>query len=253
LDVAVRLFNLSPAAGTPTIERNYARGPGSATLMLRLSRTWAFGGRRENDPNASNFGGLAAAGLPAVVRVLKACGAAAGFAPAAAPVRARPPGMGFNSGRRYTVTLGINAMNALNRPITGPQVATCHHAFFGQHRSLAGGFGPYRRWRHVPPEDRRPTAVRILLELEIRHQQKNVASSVLTALANVVAWAANVTGNWSAQISGPDAGGMTLTVNFKQSGTKLTGTIEGPGSSRCSFRMRRSKPTRSSSLSRSTR
>jgi hypothetical protein len=50
-------FNVNPPAGAATIERNYGRGPGSATLMLRLSRTWAFGEKRATDPNAGGFGG----------------------------------------------------------------------------------------------------------------------------------------------------------------------------------------------------
>jgi hypothetical protein len=37
------------------------------------------------------------------------------------------------------------------------------------------------------------------------------------------------TAKWSAQMNGPDGGGMTMTFNFKQDGTKLTGTIDGPG------------------------
>jgi hypothetical protein len=52
--------------------------------------------------------------------------------------------------------------------------------------------------------------------------------AALAALATAV-WAADITGKWSAQMSGPDGGGMTLTFTFKQSGTKLTGTMDGPG------------------------
>jgi len=29
-------------------------------------------------------------------------------------------------------------------------------------------------------------------------------------------------------MAGPDGGGMTMTFNFKQDGTKLTGTLDGP-------------------------
>ena len=52
--------------------------------------------------------------------------------------------------------------------------------------------------------------------------------AALAALATAV-WAADITGKWSAQMTGPDGGGMTLTFTFKQSGTKLTGTMDGPG------------------------
>jgi hypothetical protein len=52
--------------------------------------------------------------------------------------------------------------------------------------------------------------------------------AALAALATAV-WAADITGKWSAQMNGPDGGGMTITFTFKQSGTKLTGTMDGPG------------------------
>jgi len=55
-----------------------------------------------------------------------------------------------------------------------------------------------------------------------------VRVAALVAFATAAAWAADVTGKWSGQMSGPN-GEMTLTANFKQSGTKLTGTMEGPG------------------------
>ena len=51
------------------------------------------------------------------------------------------PGMGFNSGHRYTVTFGVNAMNALNHPNYAPPSGDLSSPYFGQYRSL-GGFGP---------------------------------------------------------------------------------------------------------------
>jgi len=48
------------------------------------------------------------------------------------------------------------------------------------------------------------------------------------AFATAPVWAADITGKWSGQMSGPN-GEMSLTANFKQSGTKLTGTMDGPG------------------------
>jgi hypothetical protein len=52
--------------------------------------------------------------------------------------------------------------------------------------------------------------------------------ATLVAFATAAAWAADVTGKWSGQMSGPN-GEMSLTANFKQDGTKLTGTMDGPG------------------------
>lgn len=45
----------------------------------------------------------------------------------------------------------------------------------------------------------------------------------------VTAFAADVTGNWTAQINGADGNSMTISYAFKQDGTKLTGTVTGPG------------------------
>ena len=35
-------FEVAPAAGTPTISRNFARGPSNFNMLLRVSRTWGF-------------------------------------------------------------------------------------------------------------------------------------------------------------------------------------------------------------------
>jgi hypothetical protein len=43
------------------------------------------------------------------------------------------------------------------------------------------------------------------------------------------AWAADVSGKWSGQLSGPDGNGMALSMNLAQDGTRLTGTMDGPG------------------------
>jgi hypothetical protein len=50
--------------------------------------------------------------------------------------------MGFNSGRRYTVTLGVNAMNALNHANYAAPNGDLTSPFFGVSQSLGGGFGP---------------------------------------------------------------------------------------------------------------
>ena len=129
-------FNVNPPAGAATIERNYGRGPGSATLMLRLSRTWAFGEKRESDPNAGGFGGPPPGGGGG------GRGGPGGPGGGGPPPGGAPPGMGFNSGRRYTVTLGVNAMNALNHPNYAAPNGDLTSPFFGISQSLAGGFGP---------------------------------------------------------------------------------------------------------------
>ena len=53
-------------------------------------------------------------------------------------------------------------------------------------------------------------------------------AAVLMAVALVAAYAADVTGKWTAQV--PGRGGQTTetTFNFKADGSKLTGTVSGP-------------------------
>ena len=61
---------------------------------------------------------------------------------------APPPGMMGASGasqaasRRYTITLSLNASNALNHVNWGTPSGDLSSPFFGQYRSLGGGFGP---------------------------------------------------------------------------------------------------------------
>src|SRR5437773_1632109 len=49
------------------------------------------------------------------------------------------------------------------------------------------------------------------------------------ALLTVAAFAADVTGKWTAQIAGQDGNNITINYTFKQDGTKLAGTVTGPG------------------------
>ena len=52
-------------------------------------------------------------------------------------------------------------------------------------------------------------------------------AALLFAFAPISALAADVSGSWTGAMGG-DAGGMQLTFNLKQDGTKLTGSISNP-------------------------
>jgi hypothetical protein len=56
------------------------------------------------------------------------------------------------------------------------------------------------------------------------------AALLALAFTTGTAMAADVTGKWTATMAGRGGGGegFTITYNFKQDGTKLTGTVEGP-------------------------
>ncbi|HPT25836.1 MAG TPA: hypothetical protein PLZ95_05405, partial [Bryobacteraceae bacterium] len=55
-----------------------------------------------------------------------------------------------------------------------------------------------------------------------------IAAAILACTAGA-ALAADVTGKWVGQMGGPDGDGPSMTFNFKQDGTKLTGSVDGPG------------------------
>ena len=56
------------------------------------------------------------------------------------------------------------------------------------------------------------------------------AAALALAFTGRPARAADVTGKWTATMEGRGGGGegMTITYNFKQDGSKLTGTVETP-------------------------
>jgi len=135
-------FDLAPAAGVPTISRNFGRGPGSVTLNLRLARTWSFGARRESSTPDSGpppgMGGIRGGGPPP-----GGGPGGGGPPPGGGPGGGPPPGaFAGASGKRYNVTLSLMARNVLNHPNYGTPDGDLSSPFFGQYRSLAG-FGPF--------------------------------------------------------------------------------------------------------------
>jgi carboxypeptidase family protein len=103
-------FDLSPAPGTPTIRKNYGRGPSNVNMTLRLSRTWDF------------------------IRKESGGGSRAAAAPAAAPAAA--------NAMKYHLTLSIFAVNPLNHPNFANPNGNLSSPFFGQPLSLQGSFIP---------------------------------------------------------------------------------------------------------------
>jgi hypothetical protein len=138
-------FDLNPAPGT-SIGRNFARGPSSATLNLRLARTWSFGKRMETTDNGQprgmrgpegGFGG----GGPRR-------GPGGGGPPMGGGMRGGGPGGpggfgGGNTGMKYNLMFSISARNALNHPNYAAPSGDLSSPYFGQYRSLGGGFGPF--------------------------------------------------------------------------------------------------------------
>ena len=156
-EAAFGCFNLAPVPGTPTIGYNYGRGPATATLMLRLARSWAFGGKTESSGMQQGMG--PGGGGPPPGGGGGGRGPGGGMMGGGGP----PPGMfGAASGRRYTLTLSINALNALNRANYAPPNGDLSSPYFGQYTSLGGGFCPDGRRQHLQSQDRGAVAVRVL-------------------------------------------------------------------------------------------
>jgi hypothetical protein len=131
-------FNLDPPAGAPTIGRNHGHGPAMVNLGLRLARTWSFGGSGESGPPQGQNGPPPGAG-----------GARGGGGPGGPPGGGAgggggpPPGaFGGITGRKYNLTLSVNARNALNHPNYAAPEGDLSSPYFGQSLSLAG-FGPF--------------------------------------------------------------------------------------------------------------
>jgi hypothetical protein len=135
-------FNLNPAAGTPTIERNFGRGPATVMINMRISRTWSFGKPAEPNPNGmgGGMGGPGGGGPPGG-------GGGGGGGPrggGGGPGGGGPPPGMFGGGgpSRYNLTLSINARNALNHANFAAPSGDLASTYFGESRSLSGGFGP---------------------------------------------------------------------------------------------------------------
>ena len=60
--------------------------------------------------------------------------------------------------------------------------------------------------------------------------------ALLLALCAASALAADVTGTWTGEMNSPDGNSMSITFHFKQDGTKLTGSVDGPGGNTIEFK-----------------
>ncbi len=128
-------FNINPAPGTATIERNFARGPANANVSLRLSRTWSFGEKEESaGPGPMGPGrGRPGGGFPPM---------GGGGPRGGGPHGGGPMGMSTPGNKKYSLTLTLMAMNVFNHPNFAPPSGDLSSPFFGTYRSLASTFGP---------------------------------------------------------------------------------------------------------------
>jgi hypothetical protein len=150
-------FKLTLAPGDVMIPRNFAEGPGSMTVNLRVSKTFTFGseggstaanrqaqgqgteGQQGQRPNAMG-GGMAGAGRgPGGGAPAGGGGGRGGFGGGGGGFG----GGGGNAGGRYNLTFSLNFNNLLNHTNLSNPVGNIGSLLFGQSTSTAGGFGGF--------------------------------------------------------------------------------------------------------------
>ncbi len=124
---------------TTIIPRNYGKGPGSVTVNLNLSKTFGFGGKKQDA--TSSTGG--AAGGQGGGR-----GGAGGPGGGMMGGRGGGGGMGgmFGGGDTrapYNLTFGMNIQNLFNTVNLSSPVGSLTSPSFGRSRSTSGGFGGF--------------------------------------------------------------------------------------------------------------
>ena len=146
-------FKLTLAPGDVMIPRNFAEGPGSTSVNVRVSKTWSFGseggsananrqngqdGQRNDGQRTMMGGGMAGRG-PGGGGPGGGGGRGGGFGGPGG-------GGGFGGGGgtgRYNLTFSLNFQNLLNHVNFSPPVGNLSSSFFGQSTSTSGGFGGF--------------------------------------------------------------------------------------------------------------
>lgn len=124
------------------LSRNYGRSPGSINFNLRIARTWGFGASRESSGNnrpRGGGGGPGGGGPRGGPGGGPRGGAGGGFGGG--------PGFfgggGTATGKRYNLTLAVQARNLLNHVNPGPINGIITSPLFGESNSLASGVGAF--------------------------------------------------------------------------------------------------------------
>jgi len=141
-------FKLTFGPGDVMIPRNFAEGPGSTTVNLRVSKTWNFGSEGSSASNTNDQqnrdrqrstmmgGGMAGGRGPGG----PGGGARGGFG---GPDRGGFGGGGGAGSSRYSLTFSLNFQNILNHTNFSNPVGNLGSGLFGESTSTAGGFGGF--------------------------------------------------------------------------------------------------------------
>ncbi len=122
---------------TTIIPRNYGKGPGSVTVNLNLSKTFGFGGKKQDATSstggaAGGQGGRGGVGGPGGGMMGGRGGGGMG-------------GMfgGGDTRAPYNLTFGMNIQNLFNTVNLSSPVGSLTSPSFGRSRSTSGGFGGF--------------------------------------------------------------------------------------------------------------
>ena len=141
-------FKLTFGPGDVMIPRNFAEGPGSTTVNLRVSKTWNFGSEGSTASNTNDQqnrdrqrstmmgGGMAGGRGPGG----PGGGARGGFG---GPDRGGFGGGGSAGSSKYSLTFSLNFQNILNHTNLAAPVGNLGSGLFGESTSTAGGFGGF--------------------------------------------------------------------------------------------------------------
>jgi len=132
-------FDPNPAPGQELIPRNYGEGPSFFNVNLGLSRTFGFGGKREdaagqNESGQGGGGGRRGAGGGGGGGRR---GGGGGFGGGGRGGR----GGNASSDSRYNLTFSVQVQNLLNTTNKGTPVGNLSSSLFGESLSTASGFG----------------------------------------------------------------------------------------------------------------
>ena len=128
-------FNTTPLIGAPLIERNYATGPGSVGINLRVSKTFGFGTTKFSGPS----GGA------------RAEGGGGGFGGGGGRRGGGFGGFGGGGGRgmggestehRYNLTISVMARNIINHENLNTPNGALTSRYFAESTGISGGYGP---------------------------------------------------------------------------------------------------------------
>ncbi len=142
-------LNPNPTPGEAILPRNFGRSPGNISINLRLSKTFGFGGTREtagrpNRNGGGDFGGgggFPGGGFPGGGGP---GGGGGGFPGGGGGGGFRGFGGGGGStGRRYNLTISVQARNLLNHVNPGPINGIITSPLFDESNSLSGGVGAF--------------------------------------------------------------------------------------------------------------